>query len=118
MRPEADPAAHRRAQTASQTRLFPGKYKMEQTKGDDRGFRPPQEMKIRPFNAIAVSTSYAYFRKNPISDSDTTGWYETSQINNFTCTKVKMSKTNPTPRFGHRRLVRNPFRSTTSHAQS
>ena len=36
-----------------------------QTKGDGRGFRPPQEMKIRPFNAIAVSTSYAYFRKNP-----------------------------------------------------
>jgi len=38
---------------------------MMQTKGDGRGFRPPQEMKIRPFNAIAVSTSYAYFRKNP-----------------------------------------------------
>src|SRR6266446_2654112 len=39
--------------------------KKYQTKGDGRGFRPPQEMKIRPFDAIAVSTSYAYLRKNP-----------------------------------------------------
>src|SRR5260370_32828383 len=34
-----------------------------QTKADGPGFRPPQEMKIRHFNAVAVSSSYAYFRK-------------------------------------------------------